>query len=465
MRHIVATAWLLMLLGGARISHAASAYDDVPTDHWTYSVLDCLSEEGVLEGYPGGFFCGDRVLTRYEFAQAVARLLDTMELEQLCPDVKECIDMLRTEFSDQLYMIDKPFVDPNSYDMVSQNSTVATPASASEPGHLREGSRLVGLSTVEEDGIRYEFQLQKRGAGPRCLLVLKIVNTSGKPMELHYDTNERFDFRVSSGSELRWNYNNNRFFVQVAQTELLAPGEGNAIEFRAGWDGTDNPGRPLVGQTLRFEAVHLTSGQPVLLEFAARLPAAPAMLKEIPADSKLIGMAEFTELDQYAEKEDGIRYTFTVHKTSAGPYILTLRLLNTGKGPREMGWLTHERFTFVVQEANPPKGTTIGRPIGWSYNFEHPFYPQSNQFGVLEPGEAGAIEYRVQWDGTDYQGKPLPAGRYRFEGRHYFIATPVKLSFIAELSADAAASAATTTEPDASSEGPVGQAIQVAGNG
>ena len=57
---------------------AASAYDDVPTDHWAYNALDYLTQRGVLEGYPDGFFKGDRTLTRYEFAQAIARLLDTI---------------------------------------------------------------------------------------------------------------------------------------------------------------------------------------------------------------------------------------------------------------------------------------------------------------------------------------------------------------------------------------------------
>ena len=80
MRLLVAAFALVLAMGAfAQNAKAASAYDDVPTDHWAYNALDYLTEKGVLEGYPGGFFKGDRTLTRYEFAQAIARLLDTIQ--------------------------------------------------------------------------------------------------------------------------------------------------------------------------------------------------------------------------------------------------------------------------------------------------------------------------------------------------------------------------------------------------
>jgi uncharacterized coiled-coil protein SlyX len=103
MRLLVAAFALVMAMGAlAQTAKAASAYDDVPTDHWAYNALDYLTEKGVLEGYPGGFFKGDRTLTRYEFAQAIARLLDTIQQKGATDEVKVMVDSLRTEFSDQL---------------------------------------------------------------------------------------------------------------------------------------------------------------------------------------------------------------------------------------------------------------------------------------------------------------------------------------------------------------------------
>lgn len=53
-------------------------FQDVPRDHWAYAALQKLAAAGVLEGYPpAGNFQGQRAMTRYEFAVAIARLLAT----------------------------------------------------------------------------------------------------------------------------------------------------------------------------------------------------------------------------------------------------------------------------------------------------------------------------------------------------------------------------------------------------
>jgi len=101
MRFIIATLIALMLFGVSS-AYAQSAYDDVPRDHWAYNALDYLTERGVLEGYPDGFFKGDRTLTRYEFAQAVARLLDTLDQKDWGEQINIMAETLRAEFSDQL---------------------------------------------------------------------------------------------------------------------------------------------------------------------------------------------------------------------------------------------------------------------------------------------------------------------------------------------------------------------------
>jgi hypothetical protein len=104
--------WLIMLAAVAMLSISAawaqSSFDDVATDHWAYNALDYLTEKGVLEGYPDGFFKGDRTLTRYEFAQAIARLLDTIgEAGGSDEQVNIMAETLRAEFSDQLAEMNK----------------------------------------------------------------------------------------------------------------------------------------------------------------------------------------------------------------------------------------------------------------------------------------------------------------------------------------------------------------------
>jgi hypothetical protein len=50
-------------------------FPDVAKNHWAYEAIKKLSEAGLIEGYPDGNFGGDRLLTRYEFAEIVYRAL------------------------------------------------------------------------------------------------------------------------------------------------------------------------------------------------------------------------------------------------------------------------------------------------------------------------------------------------------------------------------------------------------
>lgn len=50
-------------------------FPDVASNHWAYEAVSDLSRRGLVEGYPDGTFGGDRLLTRYEFAQIVYRAL------------------------------------------------------------------------------------------------------------------------------------------------------------------------------------------------------------------------------------------------------------------------------------------------------------------------------------------------------------------------------------------------------
>jgi len=51
----------------------------VPFDHWAYDAVQELVDQGIIIGYPDGTFKGDRAMTRYEFAAAIARMLDVLD--------------------------------------------------------------------------------------------------------------------------------------------------------------------------------------------------------------------------------------------------------------------------------------------------------------------------------------------------------------------------------------------------
>ena len=57
---------------------ASGTFADVPADHWAYQAVDTLQKAGIVIGYPDGTYGGKRAMTRYEFAEAIARLLPVL---------------------------------------------------------------------------------------------------------------------------------------------------------------------------------------------------------------------------------------------------------------------------------------------------------------------------------------------------------------------------------------------------
>jgi len=62
----------------AAMAQETAEYPDVPKNHWAYDAINKLSQAGILEGMPNGTYLGNKPMTRYEFAVAVARILDKL---------------------------------------------------------------------------------------------------------------------------------------------------------------------------------------------------------------------------------------------------------------------------------------------------------------------------------------------------------------------------------------------------
>jgi len=78
----IAAGAALLCVGAVGMStpaHAQAAasgpFQDVPADHWAYAAVNTLQKAGIVIGYPDGTYGGRRAMTRYEFAEAIARLL------------------------------------------------------------------------------------------------------------------------------------------------------------------------------------------------------------------------------------------------------------------------------------------------------------------------------------------------------------------------------------------------------
>jgi hypothetical protein len=83
----------------------SSIYDDVNKNHWAYQAIDELSTKyKVLEGMPDASFQGDRPATRYELAQALAKLMNKIEEDhiQVSPVEQAALNSLKSEFEKEI---------------------------------------------------------------------------------------------------------------------------------------------------------------------------------------------------------------------------------------------------------------------------------------------------------------------------------------------------------------------------
>ena len=83
---------MAMALGVTASAYAANPFSDVPAGHWAYDSINKLAAAGVIEGYGDSTFGGDKLMTRYEMAQIVAKAMAK----------GANVDKLAAEFADEL---------------------------------------------------------------------------------------------------------------------------------------------------------------------------------------------------------------------------------------------------------------------------------------------------------------------------------------------------------------------------
>ena len=83
---------MAMALGVTASAYAANPFSDVPAGHWAYDSINKLAAAGVIEGDGDSTFGGDKLMTRYEMAQIVAKAMAK----------GANVDKLAAEFADEL---------------------------------------------------------------------------------------------------------------------------------------------------------------------------------------------------------------------------------------------------------------------------------------------------------------------------------------------------------------------------
>ena len=91
-KSLVLAMAMAMALGVTASAYAANPFSDVPAGHWAYDSINKLAAAGVIEGYGDTTFGGDKLMTRYEMAQIVAKAMAK----------GANVDKLAAEFADEL---------------------------------------------------------------------------------------------------------------------------------------------------------------------------------------------------------------------------------------------------------------------------------------------------------------------------------------------------------------------------
>jgi hypothetical protein len=145
------------------IAGAASPFGDVEKSHWSYNTLAEFAEAGLIDGYSKEAFTGDRLITRYEMAWAISRVVPvSLSLRQL-----ELLVRLQEEFALELSLLagaDR-YILPTGSDAkelatgslgLSNISTISPISTGPNPETISGGKRLseiLGTERAESQGI------------------------------------------------------------------------------------------------------------------------------------------------------------------------------------------------------------------------------------------------------------------------------------------------------------------------
>lgn len=356
MRPVIAIACAsciaLLLLGGA--ASAASAYDDVPTTHWAYVVLDYLQQAGALEAYPEDYFVpatapwkSRGALTRYEFAQATARLIDAVESKNQGDNdvqIRCLVRGLYAEFADQ-------FSDYGNF-----------------PQEPAQPSRIFYHFNGDYDKVSlghwaYSVLADFQQRGMSTLFVAGYFD--GKQERTAYDFKHTVEAMLD-----------NLPLMEQAEPLTACMLEGLRAEFSI----SANYG--LTQEQLDERAV--------AEESSGQTPYDPHLAMDVP------NAAPPREVAAAMVDDGSLRYRLSViWNAGIKCYDFVLTVTNMSNQPVTFDYATHERYDFKV---------IINYWPVWNQSITHSFVqkPLSEQLGPYQ-----GVSFRGQWNGSKYYDPPF----------------------------------------------------------
>lgn len=91
-----------------------------------------------------------------------------------------------------------------------------------------------GVDGPAESEAELVATMEVETSAERVQLMLHVTNSSGQPIELRFNSGQRFDFVVQRpGGDTVWRWSADRGFTQALGTETLGPGE--SLRYSAEW--------------------------------------------------------------------------------------------------------------------------------------------------------------------------------------------------------------------------------------
>jgi hypothetical protein len=149
-------ALVLVLVFVFALPVLANPFVDVPLNHWAYDAVQSLAAKGVIVGYPDGTFGGAKSLTRYEFAEAVAKALASVEAAGYASaDDVAVLEKLAIEFADELASLGVTVADLEAAVGANSEAIAALEATVAKHEKFFEPLKVTGQfrATYEKDVI------------------------------------------------------------------------------------------------------------------------------------------------------------------------------------------------------------------------------------------------------------------------------------------------------------------------
>ena len=136
---------VLVLVLAFALPVLANPFVDVPLNHWAYDNVQSLAAKGVIIGYPDGTFGGNRTMTRYEFAEAVAKALAYVEgMDFASAEDVAILEKLAIEFADELASLGVTVADLEAAGLANTEAIAALEAKVAKHDKFFEPLKVTG---------------------------------------------------------------------------------------------------------------------------------------------------------------------------------------------------------------------------------------------------------------------------------------------------------------------------------